>query len=113
MTLTEAENLLALSEDELWVALGSQVTRGAGPRDSKFLRTVAKAWFKSQQVRFQEILCPHAELRDINAAARPSLIVAAICDVLAPHIELPQAATAATLIFLYGLDRLCEPSDEA
>lgn len=109
MTTQPWDSLTIQSDDDLWALLGAQTSRGAGPRDPKFLIVAARAWFKDHTHEFRAAICNNADVLQIWSAAssNEAIVAAAVCDVLAPLFGLPPAATASVLIARQGIDQLC------
>lgn len=112
MTNESLQTLMVRTDDELWAILGAEISPGMAMRDPKFLRAAAKAWFDDQLKEFQIAVCGSPAISALRASGNGTLLVAAICDAIAPICGIPAATTASLLLSRYGLDRLCRMETE-
>lgn len=103
--------LCGLSEQELFVELGEQLSSGVGRRDPKYLATVARVWFEDRMERFRHLVCGSEAVRLAQQSGDEATLLSAVADLIAPIAGILPAATVAVLLARYGIDRLCGVAD--
>jgi len=109
----DAQNVLAMSDDELYLGLGREVSGADGTPQS--LETVVKRGkdaFNEFRTRLRPQLCgtdgPRKALSDLGNIAAIPAIGAAILALNLPGIGAGAALYAAALVARMGLDKYCE-----
>lgn len=103
--------LRGLSEQELFVELGEQLSPGVGRRDPKYLAAVARAWFADRAEEFRRVVCGSEVVRLAQQSGDEAVLLSAVADLIAPLVGILPAATVAVLLTRYGIDRLCGVDD--
>lgn len=111
MSLEAIQTRTALSESELWLLLGQEISPGLGSRDPKFLIAAAKAWFDARISDIRTAVCGNGTVTQARASEDRGVLLSALYDVIAPLLGGIPAATVTVLILRYGLDRLCGPAE--
>ena len=115
MALPEAnlEELAALSDNELYLMLGREMSRGAGvPQSLGSLVDIGKRAFADLQGNLQLAVCgangPRKGLKDLTQTGLLNAIATAI--VSSQQLNLPQVAAlyAAVLVARTGLEMFCQ-----
>ncbi len=112
-TERDAERLLALSDDELYLGLGREVVGAEGvPQDLGAIVNRGKAAFNEFRTRLRPALCgtggPKKGLEELSATTLVTTIATAALAGNVAGIGAAAAMYVAVLIVRMGLDKYCE-----
>lgn len=108
------DELLALSEDGLFVLAGQELSRaglGIGEPDKETLRERGRRWLERNRLELAKKLCNTHVARYLRSAGGEwdqVLLLAAVTDILSSANWGIGPATAAALALRVGLGKLCE-----
>ena len=103
------EKSLALTEEEIFARLGSQLAGMTIADDDPRRAIFGRRWWRDNQLFIQGIVCASKDVRDACAGPAWDRIVAvsAVADALAAFYGMPAAITAGALVVRQGLLEFC------
>ena len=112
MASAELSAAMAMTEDELLVALGQQVAEHdeeALPASLAAARLRAEVWLRSNQKQLQDAICTSPKVRHV-ATHDEGELAAAVLDVILGSFGQVAGVTVAVLITKRGITRYCQRS---
>jgi len=110
MKSTELTAAMAMTEDELLVALGRQLAQHdeeALPASLAAARLRAEVWLRSNQKQLQDAICTSPKVRHV-ATHNEGELAAAVLDVILGAFGQVAPVTVAVLMTKRGVTRLCQ-----
>ena len=106
---TNINRLEQMTEQELWVQIGRELTREeehALPLDARDLRDRAKAWFSANKKALEDRICIPDVRKVFDGGDTPTLITA-IADLISACCTGVSPVTVAYLLVRKGLNTFC------
>ena len=113
MSSDELQELLTLSDDELYVRLAAELQgdgRGIGPKGREGDRRFGRQWFEHWLETNRSAICDHPSVVAIihdDETREDGEDATIVLDVILPFLGAPPLATVAALVGRRGLQRLC------
>jgi hypothetical protein len=103
----DIETVAAMSEAELFAAIGADLTgRAALPASQQELRERGKAWFKNNVQKLSAAVCPYAQKLAEETDTQKAIV--AIADLIASVTIHIAPFKVAALIVKAGVRKLCD-----